>query len=94
MPLTKPLKINPSKNPELASLFIEDDPDNIFIDQREIGHGAFGAVYYVSGREGEGGREIERERERERERKRETDSVSVAYSHALPSDVLSFEYCH
>ena len=72
MPLTKPLKINPSKNPELASLFIEDDPDNIFIDQREIGHGAFGAVYYVSDQGGGGG-----ERERERERERESSVLLV-----------------
>ena len=48
MPSNKTLKINPAKNPELASLFLDEDPDTIFIDQREIGHGAFGAVYYVS----------------------------------------------
>ena len=48
MPTNKAFKINPAKNPELANLFQDGDPDNIFIDQREIGHGAFGAVYYVS----------------------------------------------
>ena len=48
MPSNKPLKINPAKNPELANLFLDEDPDTIFIDQREIGHGAFGAVYFVS----------------------------------------------
>lgn len=48
MPSNRPMKINPAKNPELASFFIDDDPDSIFVDQREIGHGAFGAVYYVS----------------------------------------------
>ena len=48
MPSNKQFKINPSKNPELAHLFLDEDPDTIFIDQREIGHGAFGAVYYVS----------------------------------------------
>lgn len=48
MPSNKPFKINPAKNPELANLFLDEDPDTIFIDQREIGHGAFGAVYYVS----------------------------------------------
>ena len=49
MPSNRTLKINPAKNPELANLFLDEDPDNIFIDQREIGHGAFGAVYFVSG---------------------------------------------
>lgn len=37
------------KDPELAELFDRDDPDKIFVDLREIGHGSFGAVYYVSG---------------------------------------------
>ena len=48
MPLNKPLKINLSKHPELAEYFSEEDPEMIFYDQREIGHGSFGAVYYVS----------------------------------------------
>ena len=48
MPVTKPLKINPSKHPDLVGVFFEEDPDTIFNDQREIGHGSFGAVYYVS----------------------------------------------
>lgn len=39
----------PGKNSELAQYFsFDDDPENIFLDQREIGHGSFGAVYYVS----------------------------------------------
>ena len=42
-------KISVVKNPELAQLFTSDeDPELIFTDQREIGHGSFGAVYYVS----------------------------------------------
>ena len=42
-------KISVVKNPELAQLFTSDeDPETIFTDQREIGHGSFGAVYYVS----------------------------------------------
>ena len=41
------LKIN-IKNSELSKYFIDDDPDTIFVEQREIGHGSFGAVYYVS----------------------------------------------
>ena len=36
-----------TKNPEWANIFSEDDPDTVFTDQREIGHGSFGAVYYV-----------------------------------------------
>ena len=35
------------KNPEYAGLFDEQDPDKLFTDLREIGHGSFGAVYYV-----------------------------------------------
>ncbi len=49
MPISnKPLKINLSKHPELAQIFSEEDPESLFYDQREIGHGSFGAVYYVS----------------------------------------------
>ena len=36
------------KDPEVAALFANDDPEHIFADLREIGHGNFGAVYYVS----------------------------------------------
>lgn len=35
------------KDPEVAELFSKDDPDKIFEDLREIGHGSFGAVYYA-----------------------------------------------
>jgi len=39
----------PGKQSELAQYFsFDDDPENLFQDQREIGHGSFGAVYYVS----------------------------------------------
>ena len=48
MPINKPLKINLSKHPDLAQIFSEEDPESLFYDQREIGHGSFGAVYYVS----------------------------------------------
>ncbi len=37
------------KDPEVASLFSTEDPEKTFEDLREIGHGSFGAVYYVSG---------------------------------------------
>lgn len=49
MPLNKILKLNFSKNSELLQYFsVDEDPEAIFTDQREIGHGSFGAVYYVS----------------------------------------------
>ena len=36
------------KDPEVAGLFSTEDPEKQFTDLREIGHGNFGAVYYVS----------------------------------------------
>ena len=36
------------KDPDIAALFSIEDPERIFTDLREIGHGSFGAVYYVS----------------------------------------------
>ena len=35
------------KDPEIARLFFTEDPEKLFDDLREIGHGSFGAVYYV-----------------------------------------------
>ncbi|XP_011198385.1 serine/threonine-protein kinase Tao isoform X2 [Bactrocera dorsalis] len=35
------------KDPEIADLFYKHDPEKIFEDLREIGHGSFGAVYYA-----------------------------------------------
>ncbi|XP_076853108.1 serine/threonine-protein kinase TAO2 isoform X2 [Brachyhypopomus gauderio] len=35
------------KDPELADLFYKDDPEKLFTDLREIGHGSFGAVYFA-----------------------------------------------
>uniref|UniRef100_A0A667XFI5 non-specific serine/threonine protein kinase n=1 Tax=Myripristis murdjan TaxID=586833 RepID=A0A667XFI5_9TELE len=34
------------KNPEVAELFFKEDPEKLFSDLREIGHGSFGAVYF------------------------------------------------
>ena len=42
------LQNNLAQNPEWANIFFEGDPDTVFTDQREIAHGSFGAVYYVS----------------------------------------------
>lgn len=36
------------RNSETAGLFDEQDPEKLFKELREIGHGSFGAVYYVS----------------------------------------------
>ena len=47
MPIKTTSLKNVTKNPEWANIFSEDDPDVVFTDQREIGHGSFGAVYYV-----------------------------------------------
>ncbi|XP_043542443.1 serine/threonine-protein kinase TAO2-like, partial [Chiloscyllium plagiosum] len=35
------------KDPEVAELFYKDDPEKLFVDLREIGHGSFGAVYFA-----------------------------------------------
>ncbi|XP_019871836.2 serine/threonine-protein kinase Tao [Aethina tumida] len=35
------------RDPEIADLFYKHDPEKIFEDLREIGHGSFGAVYYA-----------------------------------------------
>jgi len=44
MPAPRPGSL---KDPDVAELFEPDDPDRIFDDLREIGHGSFGAVYYA-----------------------------------------------
>ncbi|GAB1609550.1 Serine threonine kinase [Argonauta hians] len=35
------------KDPETAALFSLEDPDKVFTELREIGHGSFGAVYFA-----------------------------------------------
>ncbi|XP_023017761.1 serine/threonine-protein kinase Tao isoform X1 [Leptinotarsa decemlineata] len=35
------------RDPDIADLFFKVDPEKIFEDLREIGHGSFGAVYYA-----------------------------------------------
>uniref|UniRef100_A0A8C9TRM8 non-specific serine/threonine protein kinase n=1 Tax=Scleropages formosus TaxID=113540 RepID=A0A8C9TRM8_SCLFO len=34
-------------DPEIAELFFKEDPEKLFTDLREIGHGSFGAVYFA-----------------------------------------------
>ncbi|XP_066520334.1 serine/threonine-protein kinase TAO1 isoform X2 [Hoplias malabaricus] len=35
------------KDPEISELFFKEDPEKLFTDLREIGHGSFGAVYFA-----------------------------------------------
>lgn len=44
MPAPRPGSL---KDPDVALLFESEDPDKLFDDLREIGHGSFGAVYYA-----------------------------------------------
>ncbi|XP_071946618.1 serine/threonine-protein kinase TAO1-like isoform X2 [Antedon mediterranea] len=45
MPL--PSRVANIKDPDIAALFSEEDPEKLFDELREIGHGSFGAVYYA-----------------------------------------------
>ena len=47
MPSAAKLKPGNLKDPELADLFSTKEPENRYEDLRQIGHGAFGAVFYV-----------------------------------------------
>lgn len=47
MPIQPTLKPGSLKDPSVASLFSTKDPELRFSDLREIGHGSFGAVYFV-----------------------------------------------
>ncbi|XP_026578454.1 serine/threonine-protein kinase TAO2-like [Pseudonaja textilis] len=40
-------RVGSLKDPEVAELFFKDDPEKLFVDLREIGHGSFGAVYFA-----------------------------------------------
>uniref|UniRef100_A0A8C7YXK4 non-specific serine/threonine protein kinase n=1 Tax=Oryzias sinensis TaxID=183150 RepID=A0A8C7YXK4_9TELE len=35
------------KDPDVAELFFKEDPEKLFTDLQEIGHGSFGAVYFA-----------------------------------------------
>ncbi|XP_069789232.1 serine/threonine-protein kinase TAO3 isoform X3 [Narcine bancroftii] len=35
------------RDPEVSELFFKDDPEELFVDLHEIGHGSFGAVYFA-----------------------------------------------
>jgi len=49
MPSEKNLnnKAGSLKDPEISKLFYGEDPEKLYEDLREIGHGSFGAVYYA-----------------------------------------------
>uniref|UniRef100_A0A8C9VVU8 non-specific serine/threonine protein kinase n=1 Tax=Scleropages formosus TaxID=113540 RepID=A0A8C9VVU8_SCLFO len=46
--MSTPSRAGSLKDPEIANLFFKEDPEKLFTDLREIGHGSFGAVYFVS----------------------------------------------
>jgi thousand and one amino acid protein kinase len=46
MPIPRSAKEISSNDSEYGHLFSKDDPEKLFVDLREIGHGNFGAVYY------------------------------------------------
>jgi hypothetical protein len=47
MPLPRSAKEVTANDSECGNLFSKEDPEKLFVDLREIGHGNFGAVYYV-----------------------------------------------
>ena len=47
MPLPRSGKEISANDSECGQLFSREDPEKLFLDLREIGHGNFGAVYYV-----------------------------------------------
>lgn len=48
MPTLSSAKPGSLKDPEIAELFSTKDPELRYVDLREIGHGSFGAVFFVS----------------------------------------------
>lgn len=48
MPIQLSGKPGSLKDPAIAALFSTKDPEQRFDDLREIGHGSFGAVYFVN----------------------------------------------
>ncbi|CAF3393613.1 unnamed protein product [Rotaria sp. Silwood1] len=47
MPLPRSAKEISANDNECGNLFSKEDPEKLFVDLREIGHGNFGAVYYA-----------------------------------------------
>ncbi|CAF1201019.1 unnamed protein product [Rotaria sordida] len=47
MPLPRSAKEISVNDSECGNLFSKEDPEKLFVDLREIGHGNFGAVYYA-----------------------------------------------
>jgi hypothetical protein len=48
MPLLRSAKEIATNDSECGHLFSKEDPEKLFVELREIGHGNFGAVYYVN----------------------------------------------
>lgn len=47
MPVPRSAKDIVGNEGEFENLFSTEDPEKLFVEMREIGHGNFGAVYYV-----------------------------------------------
>lgn len=47
MPIPRSAKEVSAHDNEYGISFSKEDPEKLFVDLREIGHGNFGAVYYV-----------------------------------------------
>uniref|UniRef100_A0AAY4EUZ5 non-specific serine/threonine protein kinase n=1 Tax=Denticeps clupeoides TaxID=299321 RepID=A0AAY4EUZ5_9TELE len=45
--MPNPNRAGSLKDPDIAELFFKEDPEKLFTDLREIGHGSFGAVYFA-----------------------------------------------
>lgn len=48
MPVPRSAKEISANDTECGNLFSREDPEKLFAELREIGHGNFGAVYYVN----------------------------------------------
>lgn len=47
MPALSLSKAGSLNDPEIAGLFLTEDPEQRYNDLREIGHGSFGSVFFV-----------------------------------------------
>ncbi|XP_031429078.1 serine/threonine-protein kinase TAO1 isoform X2 [Clupea harengus] len=45
--MNKSARAGSLKDPDIAELFFKEDPEKLYSDLREIGHGSFGAVYFA-----------------------------------------------
>ncbi|MEE6503807.1 hypothetical protein FKM82_004966 [Ascaphus truei] len=48
VPIPSKMRRGVVKDPDIMDLFCKEDPEKIFVDLHEIGHGSFGAVYFAT----------------------------------------------